>query len=135
MDSAVRRARLIRALGGLRWAVLVMVSVNQLVLAAENEFAFLEGLGFPLAEWSEIFPESFKGGFKLVFRHQSGRKVVINYTDYEFRVRAGSKEIFGAMRHEPFAGHMFSREHLIDALPRIRQSVESTLRSFVGAAT
>jgi|GEM_PF-2100869 len=115
--------------------VYVMVSVNELALAAENEFAFLEGLGFPLAEWSEIFPESFKGGFKLVFRHQSGREVVIAYTDYEFKVRAESKEIFGAECHEPFAGNMFSREHLIDALPRIRQSVEASLRAFANAAT
>jgi hypothetical protein len=45
-----------------------MINVNDLALAAENEFAFLEALGLPLVEWSEIFPESFKGGFKLIFR-------------------------------------------------------------------
>lgn len=112
-----------------------MISVNELVLAAENEFAFLEGLGFPLAEWSEIFPESFKGGFKLVFRHQSGSQVVIAYTDCEFEAHADGEEVFGPVCHKPFAGNMFSREHLIDALPRIRQSVESSLRAFVGAAT
>ena len=112
-----------------------MVSVNELALAVENEFAFLEGLGFPLAEWSEIFPESFKGGFKLVFRHQSGKQVVILYTDYEFEVNADGEEIFGPMRHEPFAGNMFSREHLIGALPGIRQSLEPTLLEVVGTAT
>lgn len=112
-----------------------MVSVNELVLAAESDFAFLEGLGFPLVEWSEIFPESFKGGFKLVFRQQSGKQVVITYSDYEFEVRANGEEVFGPTRHEPFAGNMFSREHLIEALPRIRQSVESSLRAFAGVAT
>ena len=42
------------------------MNANDLALATENEFAFLEGLGLPLVEWSEIFPESFKGGFKLL---------------------------------------------------------------------
>ncbi len=113
----------------------MMISVEELVLAAENEFAFLEGLGFPLVEWSEIFPESFKGGFKLIFQSPSGRQIVIHYTDCEFEVHADDEEIFGTVRHEPFAGNMFSREHLIDALPKIRQSVETLLRSFAGAAT
>ncbi len=113
----------------------MMVNLEELVLTAENEFAFLEGLGFPLAEWSEICPDSFKGGFKLIFRHPSGLEVLIAYLDYEFEVRANGEEIFGTVRHESFAGNMFSREHLIDALPRIRQSVEPSLRSFVGAAT
>jgi hypothetical protein len=109
-----------------------MISVNELALAAENEFAFLEGLGLPLVERSEILPETFKGGFKLIFQSTSGKRVVIRYTDCEFVVRAGKEEIFGAIRHEPFAGNMFSREHLIGALPRIRQSVETLLRSFAG---
>jgi hypothetical protein len=74
-----------------------------------------------LTEWSEISPESFKGGFKLIFRNSSGTKVTILYTDYEFQVRAGSKEIFGATKHESFAGNMFSREHLIPALPKLRR--------------
>ena len=113
----------------------VMVSVNELALAAENEFAFLEGLGLPLVEWSEIFPESFKGGFKLVFRHQSGKQVVITYTDYEFEARADGEVIFGQERHEPFGGNMFSREHLINALPKIRRSIEASLRAFATAAT
>jgi hypothetical protein len=111
------------------------ITVNDVALAAENEFAFLESLGFRLAEWSEISPESFKGGFKLIFRHSSGTKVTIVYTDYEFQVRAGSKEIFGAMKHESFAGNMFSREHLIPALPKIREAVEPALRSFAEKAT
>ena len=112
-----------------------VINVDELALAAEKECAFLEGLGFPLAEWSEIFPESFKGGFKLIFRGSSGTKVVIRYTDCEFSVRAGKKEIFGPNQHEPFAGNMFSREHLIGALPKIRQSIESSLRSFASSAT
>src|SRR5687767_13321035 len=112
-----------------------MISVNELAVAADKEFAFLEGLGFPLTEWSEIFPESFKGGFKLIFRGPLGQKVVIRYTDCEFAVRAGKKEIFGPNQHEPFAGNMFSREHLIDALPKIRQSIEPSLSSFASSAT
>ncbi|MFN2598354.1 MAG: hypothetical protein ABR563_14330 [Pyrinomonadaceae bacterium] len=111
----------------------VMISVEDILLAAENEFAFLEDLGFPLVEWSEIAPESFKGGFELIFQSSSGRQVVIAYTDCEFEVRADGEEIFGTVRHEPFAGSMFSREHLIAALPRIRQSVETLLRSFAHA--
>ncbi len=114
---------------------MVSISVGDLARAAEKEFAFLEGLGFPLVEWSEIFPESFKGGFKLTFQGSSGAKVKILYTDYEFRVRAGSKELFGASKHESFAGNMFSREHLIEALPKLRQAVESSLRSFAANAT
>ncbi len=112
-----------------------MIEVNELALAAEKEFAFLEDLAFPLTEWSEIFPESFKGGFKLIFRGPLGHKVVIRYTDCEFAVRAGKKEIFGPTRHEPFAGNIFSREHLIDALPKIRQSIEGSLRSLASSAT
>jgi hypothetical protein len=112
-----------------------MINVNELVLAAEKEFAFLEDLGFPLAEWSEIFPESFKGGFKLIFRGPSGQNVVIRYTDCEFAVRAGRKEIFGPNQHELFAGNMFSREHLIGALPKIRESIEASLSSFASSAT
>ena len=111
------------------------IPVNDLALAAENEFAFLESLGFPLTEWSEIAPESFNGGFKLVFRNASGTKVTILYTDYEFQVRAGSKEIFGASKHDSFAGNMFSREHLLPALPKLRAAVEPALRSFAAAAT
>ena len=111
------------------------ITVNELALAAKNEFAFLESLGFPLTEWSEISPESFKGGFKLIFRNSSGAKVAILYTEYEFQVHAGSKEIFGATKHESFAGNMFSREHLIPALPKIREAVEPALRSFAGKAT
>ena len=111
------------------------ISVNDLALATENEFAFLESLGFPLAEWSEIAPESFKGGFKLIFRNPSGAKVTVVYTDYEFQVHAGSKEIFGASKHESFAGNMFSREHLIPALPKIRKAVEPALRSFATGTT
>ena len=111
------------------------ISVNDLALAAENEFAFLESIGFALTEWSEIFPESFKGGFKLIFRNASGTKVTIHYTDYEFWVRTGSKEIFGGTKHESFAGNMFSREHLIPALPKIRAVVEPALRSFAARAT
>ncbi len=112
-----------------------MVSVSELALAAENEFAFLKVLGFPLAERSEIAPESFKGGFSLMFRHQSGRRVVVTYLDCEIEVRADGEEIFGATRHEPFAGNMFSRQHLLTALPRIRQGVESSLRAFASAAS
>jgi hypothetical protein len=111
------------------------ISVNDLALATENEFVFLESLGFPLTEWSEIFPESFKGGFKLIFRNAAGTKVTVHYTDYEFWVRAGSKEIFGASKHDSFAGNMFSREHLIPALPKIRAAVEPALRSFASRAT
>lgn len=111
------------------------ISLNDLALAIENEFAFLESVGFPLAEWSEIAPESFKGGFKLIFRNALGTKVSILYTDNEFLVRAGSKEIFGASKHYTFAGHMFSREHLVLALPRIREAVEPALRSFALGAT
>jgi hypothetical protein len=115
--------------------IMATITVNDLALAAENEFAFLESLGFPLTEWSEISPESFKGGFKLIFRNSSGTKVTILYTDYEFQVRAGSTEIFGATKHESFAGNMFSREHLIPALPKLRAAVEPALRSFAAAAT
>jgi hypothetical protein len=61
--------------------------------------------------------------------------VVIDYTDYEFEVHADEKEIFGPNERAPFAGNMFSREHLIDALPRIRQSIEASLRSFASSAT
>ena len=111
------------------------ISVNNLALAAENEFAFLESLGFPLTERSEIFPESFKGGFELIFRNASGTQVTILYTDYEFQMCAGSKEIFGASKHDSFAGNMFSREHLIPALPKIRAAVEPALRSFAAGAT
>ncbi len=106
------------------------ITVNDLALAAQNEFAFLESLGFPLAEWSEIFPESFQSGFKLIFRNSSGTKVTIIYTNHEFQVRAGSKEIFGALKHESFVGNTFNREHLIPALPKIREAVEPVLRSF-----
>ena len=74
---------------------MVTIPVNDLALATENEFAFLESVGFALTEWSEIFPESFKGGFRLIVRSTSGTKVTIHYTDYEFWFRAGSKEIFG----------------------------------------
>jgi len=88
-----------------------------------------------LAEWSEIFPESFKGGFKLIFRNSSGTKITLVYTDYEFQVHAGAKEIFGASKHDSFAGNMFSREHLIPALPKLRAAVEPALRSFAATAT
>ena len=111
------------------------ISVNDLALAAENEFAFLESLGFPLTEWSEISPESFKGGFKLIFRNLSGTNVAVVYSDYEFQIHAGSKEIFGPTKHDSFAGNMFSREHLIPALPKIREAVEPALRSFAMGAT
>src|SRR5258706_9512696 len=112
-----------------------LIKVNDLVRAAENEFGFLEALGLPLVEWSEIFPESFKGGFKLIFRGGSGKEMVIKYTDYEFKVHADQREIFGPVQHEPFAGNMFSREHLIGALPKIRQSIELSLSSFASTAT
>lgn len=111
-----------------------MINLNDLVLAAENEFAFLEDLGLPLVEWSEILPESLKGGFKLVFRGPAGKEVVILYTEYEFVVRADQREIFGPFQHETFAGNMFSREHLISALPRIRQSIAPSLTSFASSA-
>lgn len=117
------------------YTVFRMINVNDLALAAENEFAFLEALGLPLVEWSEISPESFKGGFKLIFRSQSGKEVVVNYTDCEFEVHADQKEIFGPNQHPQFAGNMFSREHLIGALPKIRQSIESSLSSFASPAT
>jgi len=111
------------------------IPVNDVALASENEFAFLESVGFPLTEWHEIFPDSFKGGFKLIFRSASGMKVTIHYSDYEFWVRAGSKEVFGATKHDSFAGNMFSREHLIPALPKIRAAVEPALLSFAACAT
>ena len=112
-----------------------MISVNDLALACEHEFAFLETLGFPLTEWSELFPESFKGGFTLVFANRSGKRVIISYTDCEFEVRTNGKELFGRTHHEPFSGNMFSREHLTEALPRIRLSVESPLRGMANEAT
>ena len=114
---------------------MVTIRIRDLVGAVESEFSFLELIGIPLAESFEIFPESFKGGFELIFRAATGREVRFVYADLELRVCAGNIEVFGAANHEPFAGNMFNREHLIKALPKIRQAVEPTLRSFAQGDT
>lgn len=107
--------------------------VSDLARATENEFAFLAELGLPIVERCEFAPESYRGGFELTFGGASGKRVTILYSDYEFDVRADGNEIFGASKHDSFAGNMFSREHLIPALPKLRAAVEPALRSFAAA--
>src|SRR5687768_9304439 len=99
-------------------------TVSNLALATEMEFAFLAGLGFELEERREFASESYRGGFEFTFRGSSGEQVTVLYSDCEFEVHANGDEVFGALQHDSFAGNMFSREHLIGALPKIRQSIE-----------
>jgi hypothetical protein len=115
--------------------VMVAIPVSDLTRATENEFAFLAELGLPIVERREFALESYRGGFELTFGGASGKRVTILYSDYEFDVRADGNEIFGASKHDSFAGNMFSREHLIPALPKLRAATEPALRSFAAAAT
>jgi hypothetical protein len=114
---------------------MVTIPLSDLTHATENEFVFLAELGLPIVERREFAPESYRGGFELTFGGASGKRVTILYSDYEFDVRADGNEIFGASKHDSFAGNMFSREHLIPALPKLRAAIESPLRSFAAAAT
>lgn len=109
------------------------ISVSDLRLATQNEFAFLADLGLPLVKHREFAPESYRGGFELIFGG-AGKQVTVLYSDCEFDVRADDEELFGATKHGSFAGNMFSHEHLHPALPKLRTAVESALRSFAAAA-
>jgi hypothetical protein len=111
------------------------MTVTDLALATEIEFAFLAGLGFALVERREFAPESYRGGFEFTFRGSPGLRVTVLYSDCEFEVHANGNEIFGASKHDSFAGNMFSHEHLLPALPKLRAAVEPALRSFAAAAT
>jgi len=95
----------------------------------------LRRLGLPIVERREFASGSYRGGFELIFGGASGKRVTILYSDCEFDVRADGNEIFGASKHDFFEGNMFSREHLIPALPKLRDAVEPALRSFAAAAT
>jgi hypothetical protein len=111
------------------------VTVSDLALAAENEFAFLRSLGFELVKRWEFAPESYRGGFEFVFQNSSGQRVILLYGDCEFEVHTNGDEIFGASNHDPFAGNMFSHQHLLPVLPKLRAAIEPALRSFASLAT
>ena len=104
---------------------------------AEEQFAFLGGLGFKQVERWISGGQSFKDGWRLVYQ-SSPVQLVIEYFDAQFEVRfvrgglaAGyftlDREMFG--RRSGFHGNMFSGEKLAEAI----NLVASDVREHYGA--
>ena len=101
-----------------------MISVEQLAVAAEEVLACLREAGFQLRSRELFATDSFKGGFLLTFT-KCGTVLSVQYLDMEFEAHVDNRELFGAAVHPGFSGHVFSREHLLEHLPRLARAVTS----------
>jgi len=106
----------------------VQHSIEEIAERTTAVFAFLRDDGLLLRERRILFPESFKGGFVLIFAGE-GREITVEYLDMQFEVRAGSAEIFGPNTHPQFAGNVFSREHFLEHLSQLAVVVQMRLVS------
>jgi hypothetical protein len=98
---------------------------------AEEQFAFLDGLGFRQIERWASGGQSFKDGWRLIYR--SGLvQISIEYLDVQFDVcfvRDGvavsyftlDRDMFG--RRSGFHGNMFPPEKLRDAIDRVASDI------------
>ena len=103
-----------------------MVTVEQLADSTENALAFLCEQGLHQSGRRILFPESFKGGFVLTYAG-NGQELTVAYLDQQLEVCAAEAEIFGPKLHPEFAGNMFSREHLLQYLPKLAQVLRAQL--------
>jgi len=104
------------------------ISASQLLQQTEQEFRAGLGPECEVMSSNLAAPESFRGGFRMVFTCGLGQ-LVASYGDMEFEVIYGARELFGHTVHVDFEGNMFSREHLKEYLPRIVASAIGQLRN------
>ena len=108
--------------------VATIPSIAELVAATKREFA--GGLGANESSFAvgTFAPESAKGGFVLTVASEDPRlRVRIQYLDMQLEVTISGEQAFGDTVHPGFAGNMFSREHLLEALPRLASVIRQAL--------
>ena len=95
-----------------------MLSLHQLALEAETQFAALAGDSWKL-ESRRVFDEaSFRGGFELVYLSR-GRRLTFVYSEMQFEAHVDGREVFGHIQHPSLSGNQFSFENLAKYLPQI----------------
>ena len=104
------------------------MSLDDLIPETQRAFGFLAAAGYAPAVVEQSWPESLKGGFTLTYAATSSN-LRINYWDMELTIQRDGEELFGAARHDGFAGNMFSRENLPKCIDRIAAEVRSQLET------
>ena len=103
-----------------------MNAIEQIADKTEAALAFLSNRGLLFHERRILHPESYKGGFVLTFSG-NGETVTVEYLDMQFEVRIGDAELFGSNLHPEFSGNMFSREHLVEHMPKLAAVLQTQL--------
>lgn len=103
-----------------------MLSFHELASRTEVEFLSLVRDAWKLESSRVLSPETFKGGFELLFSSEAGH-LSLRYSDMEFEARLDGAEVFGASQHPTFSGNMFSLENLAGCLPRILEATVNAL--------